>query len=71
MSNEISYKTITPIQLCNGLAALLSGIISFRAFRVYLGCFELVAIREAAGRDNKRKGKRVGEKVRFLSLIHI
>ena len=65
MSNEISYKTITPIQLCNGLAALLSGIISFRAFRVYLGCFELVAIREAAGRDNKRKGKRVGEKVRF------
>ena len=55
---ESGYKTITPIQLCNALAALETGDISFRAFRVYLASFSLVAIREAAGRVRRKSGRR-------------
>jgi hypothetical protein len=55
---ESGYKTITPIQLCNALSALQTGDISFRAFRVYLACFSLVAIRDAAGRVRKKSGRR-------------
>ena len=49
------YKIITPIQLTNGLWALDNERISFKAFRVYMACFELVAIREAAARSRKRQ----------------
>jgi len=47
------YKTITPIQLLNGIGAYIEGEISFMALRVYFACFELVAIREAARRSNR------------------
>ena len=47
------YKAITPIKLLNGVSAYSSGTISFKALRVYLSCFELEAIREAAKRSNK------------------
>ncbi|UBF28857.1 hypothetical protein K9N68_14040 [Kovacikia minuta CCNUW1] len=49
----ISYKTVSPVQLMNGISALNRGIITFCAFRVYLGCIEMVAIREAAARRVK------------------
>jgi hypothetical protein len=53
------YKAVTPIQLANGLALLGRRLISFRAFRVYLACFELVAEREAASRAAPaRRGRR-------------
>ncbi len=55
---ESGYKTITPIQLCNGLAALESEAINFRAFRVYLACFSLLAIRDAASRVRKASRRR-------------
>ena len=65
MSDEISYKTISPIKLCNGLSALEEGLISFRGLRVYLGCFELQAIREAAKRSKRVKGEKGSDLVRF------
>ena len=52
------YKVITPIQLTNGLWALRESKISFKAFRVYMSCFELVAIREAAERSRSRQTRR-------------
>ena len=45
------YKTVTPTQLCNVLAAQKNGLINFKAARVFFACLELAAIREAAGRQ--------------------
>lgn len=52
---RFGYKAITPIKLLNGVCAYRAGTISFKALRVYLSCFELEAIREAAQRSNKAK----------------
>jgi hypothetical protein len=52
---SFGYKAITPIKLLNGVYAYSSGVISFKALRVYLSCFELEAIREAARRSQKLK----------------
>jgi hypothetical protein len=49
------YQTVTAVQIANALAALESGAITFRAFRVYLGCFELRARRDAAARAKSAK----------------
>ena len=51
------YKLIKAEQLIAALAALNTGTITFRAFRAYLGCFELLAIREAAERSKTRLRK--------------
>ncbi len=52
------YKTITPIQLANAVWALNQGLIDQRSVRVYLACFAMVAVREAAARcRRKRRGK--------------
>ena len=50
------YKTITPIKLLNGVSAYNKKTISFKALRVYIACFELQAIREAAKRSQRAKG---------------
>ncbi len=55
------YKTITPIQIANLLAALAEDTITLRSFRVFLGSLELKAIREAANRVKKAKGKGKGQ----------
>jgi len=65
MYPEGGYQPITPIQLANALAALDAGAITFRAFRVYLGCFELVAIREAARRVRTAAGTVQDRPARF------
>ncbi len=59
------YKTLSPIQLCNGLAALRDGSITYRAFRAYLGLFEMKARREAAERTRKRDRSRRSSGTRF------
>lgn len=60
---SFGYKAITPIKLLNGVEAYNAKRVSFKALRVYLACFELVAIREAARRSSKLKPKRAGERV--------
>jgi hypothetical protein len=60
---SFGYKAITPIKLLNGVNAYKSGAISFKALRVYLSCFELEAIREAAKRSNKLKFKKGKQKI--------
>ena len=59
------YKTITPVQTANCLVALDQKLISYRAFRVYFAALALVAVREAAARDSKRKGRKPREGVRY------
>ena len=53
----VGYKTLTPVQLCNCIAAYREGSITYRALRVYLATFELLAIREAAQRSQRKKGR--------------
>ena len=66
------YKVITPIQLTNGLFAHQSGQISYKALRVYLACFELVAIREAAKRSKERKaGQGVRPRFRQAEILRL
>lgn len=60
---SVGYKTITPIKLLNGVSAYKSGTISFKALRVYLSCFELEAIREAAKRSGRLKVGKNEQKV--------
>lgn len=48
------YKTTTPIELCNLLAALKLKLISFAGVRVFFACIELAAIREAAARSRNK-----------------
>ncbi len=62
---SFGYKAITPIQLLNGVSAYKSGEISFKALRVYLSCFELEAIREAAKRSQKLKGLKAKDWVSY------
>lgn len=51
------YKVIRGTELLNGMWLLQKREISFRAFRVYLACFSLVAIREAASRVRRKSGR--------------
>lgn len=62
---EGGYKTVTPIQVANCLAAHEEGAISYRAVRVYFAALSLVAIREAAERGSKRKGKEARKAPRY------
>ena len=51
---QSGYKLIRAEHLVAALGALNGGEITFRAFRAYAGCLELLAIREAAERSNAR-----------------
>ena len=64
MHSQDGYKLISAKELVVALDALNGRQITFRAFRVFIGCFELLAIREAAERSNERGGKR--RRRRFL-----
>ncbi len=52
------YKLISAGQLVAALDALNDREITFRAFRAFIGCFELLAIREAAERSTVGSNKR-------------
>lgn len=52
---QSGYKTITPIQLANALSVLQRGELPPDGLRVYLACFAMVAIREAAARHASKQ----------------
>jgi len=62
---EGGYKTVTPVQIANCFAALNEDAISYRAVRVFFACLAVVAVREAAKRDSRRKGRRPRTGVRY------
>jgi hypothetical protein len=49
------YRLVRANQLLGALAAFDTGEITFRALRIYLGSFEMLAIREAAHRSRVRR----------------
>jgi hypothetical protein len=57
------YKTVTPVQIANCLGAYDRDEISYRSVRVFFACLSLVAIREAAKRVAKSKGRKSSERV--------
>lgn len=57
MCLQDGYKLIRADQLLAALSALDQRQITFRAFRAYFGCHELVARREAAERSNPNKSR--------------
>jgi len=57
------YKAISVIKLINATSAYSKGAISFKALRVYIACFELVAIREAARRSSSVKSRKTKSRV--------
>ena len=62
------YKAVTPIQIANIVSAYNSDVITFRAVRVFWGCLELIAIREAAKRST---GKSRGVRYRPEELLRL
>ena len=48
------YRTMTPIQICNGLAAYDDGRMRYRTLRSYLACVAVLASREAAQRARRQ-----------------
>jgi len=62
---ESGYKTITPIQLANSLFAFENNAISGQCLRVYFACHAAVAVREAAARSQKRKGRKPKQFARY------
>lgn len=63
MCIESGYKTITGIEFLNGISLLQQRRISFRSFRVYVACFSLVAIREAAKRAAPKRVPKGGKQL--------
>jgi hypothetical protein len=62
---QVGYKTLSLTELCNGVGALLSGFISLETFKVYLGCFEILAVRDAARHSPTKKGEKGIHLVRY------
>ena len=64
VKSQDGYKLVRAEQLGRLLSALNAGVITFKAVRTYMGCLELVAIREAAERSGKTS--RITARRRFL-----
>jgi hypothetical protein len=65
------YKLISAEHLVGALDALNEREITFRAFRAFIGCFELVAIREAAERSNAVRHKQPQRRFIRSELAHL
>jgi len=69
--SQDGYKLISAEQLVGALGALNERRITFRAFRAFIGCFELLAIREAAERSNIGRGKKPQRRFLRSELAHL
>lgn len=47
------YKTMSPVQICNGLGAYDAGLVRYGTLRSYFACVAVMASREAARRARK------------------
>ena len=56
------YKTMSPVQICNGLGAYDAGLVRYRTLRTYFACVAVLASREAARRA-RREPVRSGQQV--------
>ena len=65
------YKLISAEHLVGALDALNEREITFRAFRAFIGSFELIAIREAAERSNASRCKKSQRRFLRSELAHL
>jgi len=49
------YRTMSPVQICNGLGAYDAGLVRYRTFRAYFACVAVHTSREAARRARGEK----------------
>lgn len=52
------YKTMSPVQICNGLGAYESGLVKYRTVRCYFACVAVVASSEAGRRARGERLRR-------------
>lgn len=62
------YRTMSPVQICNGLGAYNEGLIRYRTLRSYFACVAVVASREAARRARGESLQQAGQVVRPAEL---
>ena len=58
------YRTMSSVQICNGLGAYDSGLVKYRTLRSYFGCVAVLATREAASRLRGEQPRGKGHAVR-------
>ena len=65
------YRAMTPIHVCNALAAYDDGLVRYRTLRTYFACVALLAVREAAARVRGERPKGAGEAVHAAELARL
>lgn len=58
------YRTMSPVQICNGLGAYEAGLVKYRTLRSYFACVAVIASREAARRARGERLRREAQAVR-------
>lgn len=65
------YRAMTPIQVCNALAAYDDGLVRYRTLRAYFACVTVLAAREAASRVRGERPRIAGEAVHTAELAKL
>ena len=65
------YRAMTPIHVCNALAAYDEGLVRYRTLRTYFACVAVLAAREAATRVRGAKPRSTGEAVHAAELAKL
>lgn len=58
------YRTMSPVQICNGLGAYEAGLVRYRTLRSYFACVAVIASREGARRARGERLRREAQAVR-------
>jgi hypothetical protein len=58
------YRTMSPVQICNGLGAYEAGLVRYRTLRSYFACVAVIASREGARRARGERLRREAHAVR-------
>lgn len=65
------YRAMTPIHVCNALAAYDDGLVRYRTLRTYFACVAVLAAREAASRVRGERPRSAGEAVHAAELAKL
>src|SRR6266850_1988377 len=65
------YRTLSPVQICNGLGAYDAGLMKYRTLRTYFACVTVLAAREAARRARGESVRREPHAVRGDELAKL
>ncbi len=65
------YKTMSPVQICNGLGAYDAGLVRYRTLRTYFACVAVLASREASRRARRELVRSKHQVVRAEELAKL